>query len=55
MEFNFRITDMANGSHKFKVEKNAKQLYMTGTIILYKDVNVVVVEGGPRQQKKYRR
>ena len=27
---------------------------MTGTIVLYEDVNVVVVEGGPKQQKKYK-
>ena len=27
---------------------------MTGTIVIYEDVNVVVVEGGPKQQKKYK-
>ena len=27
---------------------------MTGCVILFRDVNVVVVEGGPKQQKKYR-
>ncbi|KAF2357128.1 Pre-mRNA-splicing factor 3 [Trinorchestia longiramus] len=50
----YRVTDLSNGSHKFKVETNAKQLLMTGTVVLFKDVNVVVVEGGPKQQKKYR-
>lgn len=34
---------------------NAKQLFMTGTVVLFKDVNVIVVEGGPKQQKKYKR
>lgn len=55
--FNFlhRVTDFSNGSHKFKVETNAKQLFMTGTVVLFKDINVVVVEGGPKQQKKYKR
>lgn len=33
---------------------NAKQLYLTGTILIHKDVNVVVVEGGPKQQKFYK-
>lgn len=33
---------------------NAKQLYMTGTIVIHKDVNVVVVEGGTKQQKFYK-
>ena len=27
---------------------------MTGCVVLYEDVNVVVVEGGPKQQKKYK-
>lgn len=49
------MTDFSNGSHKFKVETNAKQLFMTGTVVLFKDINVVVVEGGPKQQKKYKR
>lgn len=34
---------------------NAKQLFLTGCVVLYRNVNLVVVEGGPRQQKKYRR
>lgn len=51
----YKVTDFSNGSHKFKVETNAKQLFMTGTVVLFKDVNVVVVEGGPKQQKKYKR
>ncbi|MCL4123273.1 UNVERIFIED_CONTAM: hypothetical protein GTU68_017263 [Idotea baltica] len=51
----YRVTDLSNGSHKFKIETNAKQLFMTGTVVLFKDVNVVVVEGGPKQQKKYKR
>jgi len=28
---------------------------MTGVILLLKNLNVVVVEGGPKQQKKFRR
>jgi U4/U6 small nuclear ribonucleoprotein PRP3 len=36
------------------VETNAKQLFMTGCVVLFEDVNVVVVEGGPKQQKKYK-
>jgi len=51
----YKVTDFSNGSHKFKVETNAKQLFMTGTVVLFKDVNVIVVEGGPKQQKKYKR
>jgi len=46
---------LSNASKKFKVETNAKQLFLTGCVVLFKDCNVVVVEGGPKQQKKYRR
>ena len=41
-----RVRDLNNLSHKFKIETNAKQLFMTGFVVLYKDCNVVVVEGG---------
>jgi len=51
----YRIRNLHNPSKKFKVETNANQLYMTGLVILHKDCNVVVVEGGPKQQKKFHR
>lgn len=50
----FRVKSLTNPARKFKVETNAKQLFMTGTVVLYEDVNVVVVEGGPKQVKKYK-
>ena len=50
----FRVKNLNNPSKKFKVETNAKQYFMTGTVVLYEDVNVVVVEGGPKQIKKYK-
>lgn len=51
----YRINDLSNQKKKFKVETNAKQLFMTGCVVLFKDCNVVVVEGGPKQQSKYKR
>ncbi|XP_044259581.1 U4/U6 small nuclear ribonucleoprotein Prp3 [Tribolium madens] len=52
----YRIRDLHElPSKKFKVETNAKQLFMTGCVVLYPDCCVVVVEGGPKQQKKYKR
>ena len=51
---NFRLKNLSNPAKKFKVETNAKQLFMTGCVVLFDDVNVVVVEGGPKQQKKYK-
>ncbi|XP_048008180.1 U4/U6 small nuclear ribonucleoprotein Prp3 isoform X1 [Megalobrama amblycephala] len=50
-----RIRNLHNPAKKFKVEANANQLYLTGTVVLHKDVNIVVVEGGPKSQKKFKR
>merc|ERR1719186_2394168 len=50
----YRVKDLRNPAKKWKIEKNAQQLYMTGAVVLYQDVNVVVVEGGPKQMKKYK-
>ncbi|ESO08130.1 hypothetical protein HELRODRAFT_98250 [Helobdella robusta] len=50
----YRVMDLTNPSHRFKVEANASQLFMTGIVVLHKDCNVIVVEGGPKQQGKFR-
>ena len=42
----YRVRDFRNPSRKFKVEANANQLFMTGIVVLHKDCNVIVVEGG---------
>ncbi|KAG1679064.1 U4/U6 small nuclear ribonucleoprotein Prp3 [Nymphon striatum] len=46
----YRLKNLSNPAKKFKVETNANQLYMTGCVILYRDVNLIIVEGGPKQQ-----
>lgn len=51
----YRIRNLQNPAKKFKVEANANQLYLTGTVALHKDSNIVVVEGGPKSQKKFKR
>ncbi|XP_053288158.1 U4/U6 small nuclear ribonucleoprotein Prp3 [Pleuronectes platessa] len=51
----YRIRYLQSTSKKFKVEKNAIQLYLTGTVVLHRDVNLVVVEGGPKSQKKFKK
>ncbi|CAJ1062339.1 U4/U6 small nuclear ribonucleoprotein Prp3 [Xyrichtys novacula] len=51
----YRIRNLQNPAKKFKVEANANQLYLSGTVVLHKDVNLVVVEGGPKSQKKFKR
>src|SRR5438552_18529573 len=39
---------------KFKVEKNAQQLGLTGTVIINPNFSVVIVEGGPKSIKHYK-
>ncbi|XP_064595990.1 LOW QUALITY PROTEIN: U4/U6 small nuclear ribonucleoprotein Prp3-like [Liolophura sinensis] len=51
----YRVRDLSNQAKKFKVEANANQLFLTGIVILFKECNVVVVEGGPKQQRKFKR
>ncbi|XP_067328469.1 U4/U6 small nuclear ribonucleoprotein Prp3 isoform X1 [Anolis sagrei] len=51
----YRVRNLSNPAKKFKIEANAGQLYFTGVVVLHKDVNVVVVEGGPKAQKKFKR
>ncbi|KAJ8971747.1 hypothetical protein NQ314_000563 [Rhamnusium bicolor] len=49
----YRIRDLHElASKKFKIETNAKQLFMTGCVVLYPDCCVVVVEGGPKTAEK---
>lgn len=52
----FRINDMKSDSLQYKVDINAKQLYLTGCTLMTNDaLNVVVVEGGPKGLKRYKR
>ncbi|XP_041968747.1 U4/U6 small nuclear ribonucleoprotein Prp3 isoform X2 [Aricia agestis] len=52
----YRIRDLFEcASAKFKVEVNARQLHMTGVVVLQRGCCVVVAEGGPRQHARYRR
>jgi U4/U6 small nuclear ribonucleoprotein PRP3 len=51
----YRVGRLDDPAIRFKVERNCEQLHMTGCVVVCKDVNIVVVEGGPKQQKKFRR
>ncbi|XP_053623083.1 U4/U6 small nuclear ribonucleoprotein Prp3 [Plodia interpunctella] len=52
----YRVKDLFEcASAKFKVEVNAQQLHMTGCVVLHRGCCVIVAEGGPKQQAKYKR
>jgi len=51
----FRIETLANGKHRFKINKNAEQLGLTGICIFSPKFNLVIVEGGPYAIAKYKK
>uniref|UniRef100_H2ZBC9 Uncharacterized protein n=1 Tax=Ciona savignyi TaxID=51511 RepID=H2ZBC9_CIOSA len=51
----YRVRNLRDPSKKFKVEMNSKQLYMTGCTLMHPDINIIVVEGGPKAQRKFQR
>ena len=51
----FRITDLSRPSHRFKVNINASQNNLSGMAFLHPGSNLVVVEGGFRGIKQYKK
>jgi U4/U6 small nuclear ribonucleoprotein PRP3 len=51
----YKIKHLANPSHKFKVRKNAEQLYLTGVCLYAPKFALVIVEGSAASLKKYKR
>ena len=51
----FRIANLSNGKHLWKVKKEAQQLDLTGIVILNPRTNIVIVEGGLKAIKRYKR
>jgi len=51
----FKIKDLRNGKIRFKVTMTAEQFNLTGCILLLEDINIIIVEGGPKGIKFYTR
>jgi len=57
----FRVENLAHGAHKFKINMNAQQLALNGVCIIADKKlglnlpNVIVVEGGPKAIKFYKK
>ena len=51
----FRVKDLTNKQHMYKVDVNAQQLYLTGCVLFCQEanLNLVVVEGGLKGVKKF--
>ncbi|KAG0239538.1 pre-mRNA processing factor 3-domain-containing protein [Mortierella sp. GBAus27b] len=51
----YRINDLSHPQKKFKVDKNAQQLGLTGMVLLYPTFTMVVVEGGQKSITQYKK
>ena len=59
----YRVKDLSDTQHQFKVDMNAQQNNLTGGVLMCKGeggsgdqaVSLVVVEGGPKAIKRYTR
>ncbi|TAQ83930.1 hypothetical protein B7494_g7740 [Chlorociboria aeruginascens] len=51
----FKVDNLANGSHRFKIAKNAEQHALTGICIMNPRFNLVIVEGGEYSIRQYRK
>jgi U4/U6 small nuclear ribonucleoprotein PRP3 len=51
----FKIDSLANGSHRFKIAKNAEQYALTGICIMHPRFNLVIVEGGEHSIRQYKK
>lgn len=51
----FKIGSLANGQHRYKIQKNAEQLALTGICVMHPTFNLLIVEGGQWSINKYKK
>lgn len=51
----YRIDQMPSQQKLYKIDKNAQQNHLTGILLLMEECNLLLVEGGPKAQKRYRK
>lgn len=51
----FKIDSLANGSHRYKIGKNAEQNALTGVCVMHPRFNLVIVEGGEHSIRQYKK
>ncbi|KAH8698595.1 putative U4/U6 small nuclear ribonucleoprotein [Talaromyces proteolyticus] len=51
----YRIDNLANGRHRFKIAKNAEQMALTGLCVMHPRLNLVIVEGGAHSINAYKK
>lgn len=51
----FKVKSCTHPKHRYKIEQNAKQHQLTGIVITHPKCNIVIVEGGPKAIKAYKK
>ncbi|OAX83040.1 hypothetical protein ACJ72_02602 [Emergomyces africanus] len=51
----YKIDNLANGRHRFKISKNAEQHNLSGMCIMHPKLNLVIVEGGHHSIAAYKK
>ena len=51
----YRVEEIPSKQKLYKIDINAQQNHLTGVALLVEDFCVVIVEGGPKAQKRYRK
>eukprot|EP00871_Galdieria_phlegrea_P001912 jgi/Galph1/2721/GphlegSOOS_G1377.1 len=51
----FRVISLEKPQHRFKVDRNAQELHLSGCCIIFRDCNVIVVEGSYKSVQKYKK
>ena len=51
----YRIDQAVSQKKQYKIDINAQQNHLTGTFLLMQECSLLVVEGGPKAQKRYRK
>ncbi|KAI0485369.1 pre-mRNA processing factor 3-domain-containing protein [Xylaria cf. heliscus] len=51
----FKVNSLANGQHRFKINKNAEQNDLKGLVIMHPKQSLIIVEGGEHSVKQYKK
>ncbi|KAI7850500.1 pre-mRNA processing factor 3-domain-containing protein [Circinella umbellata] len=51
----FKVKNCAHPKHRYKIEVNAQQLALTGIVIVHPKCHLVIVEGGPKSIKAFKK
>ncbi|KAI9318357.1 pre-mRNA processing factor 3-domain-containing protein [Dichotomocladium elegans] len=51
----FKVRNCAHPKHRYKIEMNAQQYQLSGMVIIHPKCHLVIVEGGPKSIKAYKK